>query len=543
MVKFEVESESCVRTSGRLKYQRENGVGQDWSFLRGKSKKDQELFQAKDESKPSIKKEAERTDDKEAVKRRANSDPKQESPSTKARMKKEENGPSSLCVALKQEIKEEIKPGSGLEEEMRVDRRPPAHSHAEPASPSQRYTRRKSSNNTVASDLSSPRGIKVKREISPDALPPPDIDHTAQAGTKVQAVAFQHEPRAAQHLTLEEKQATEKLWRSKIVKKVKPENLRFDLNVLWSRLVTAKIPPDLFPVTLEPAIRDVCVSRVFMSKTWGGSSQRTFPPIDKKKFKHGLDDFMYPGSASQSATPEVPGAPGLWLDVEDTSGTWWRDRYGDTPVRLFTCIVKSPARWQYQGQYRIRIAKTLEKEEWRQQKAEVRNAWAKKMSKGKHYYGLREYLVAKRFLGREPEEDEIEQLHAGTMSTDMSEAEIQLCMTKGDLRMGVYTMECVGYDEDFQRQVAEKWATWVPPPTTKKRKAPKQLAAANKKKRKTGDDKKSKGKIERDAEEEEEEETYDVGSESEDGEDGDDENDGAAYAIYSSGTRSRPRLV
>ncbi|KAH6884375.1 hypothetical protein BKA70DRAFT_1339769 [Coprinopsis sp. MPI-PUGE-AT-0042] len=504
MVKFEVESESCVRTSGRLKYQRENGVGQDWSFLRGKSKKDQELFQAKDESKPSIKKEAERTDDKEA-------NPQ----ATKARMKKEENGPSSLCVALKQEIKEEIKPGSGLEEEMRVDRRPPAHSHAEPASPSQRYTRRKSSNNTVASDLSSPRGIKVKREISPDALPPPDIDHTAQAGTKVEAVAFQHEPRAAQHLTLEEKQATEKLWRK----------LRFDLNVLWSRLVTAKIPPDLFPVTLEPAIRDVCVSRVFMSKTWGGSSQRTFPPIDKK------------------TTPEVPGAPGLWLDVEDTSGTWWRDRYGDTPVRLFTCIVKSPARWQYQGQYRIRIAKTLAKEEWRQQKAEVRNAWAKNMSKGKHYYGLREYLVAKRFLGREPEDDEIEQLHAGTMSTDMSEAEIQLCMTKGDLRMGVYTMECVGYDEDFQRQVAEKWATWVPPPTTKKRKAPKQLAATNKKKRKTGDDKKSKEKIESDAEEEEEEGTYDVESESEDGEDGDDVNDGAAYAFYSSGTRSRPRLV
>ncbi|KAH6873710.1 hypothetical protein BKA70DRAFT_1450164 [Coprinopsis sp. MPI-PUGE-AT-0042] len=69
-------------------------------------------------------------------------------------------------------------------------------------------------------------------------------------------------------------------------------------------------------------------------------------------------------------------------------------------------------------------------------------------------------------------------------------------MTRGDLKMGVYTMECVGYDQDFQRQVAEKWGNWVPPPTAKKRKATTQLAAKNNKRRKTEGDRKGKGKVE-----------------------------------------------
>lgn len=102
----------------------------------------------------------------------------------------------------------------------------------------------------------------------------------------------------------------------------------------------------------------------------------------------------------------------------------------------------------------------------------MRNAWAKKIRRDKHYNALRERLVATQFLGREPEEYELEQLPNGNKSTDMSEAEIQLCMTRGDLasaslgllpqclmnfqRIGVYTMECVAYDNDFQRQVAGK---------------------------------------------------------------------------------------
>jgi hypothetical protein len=233
--------------------------------------------------------------------------------------------------------------------------------------------------------------VSVKRETSPDTLPQDFNNHPEPVGLDVNdAVTVRQESQAAHHLTPEEKEAQEQLWRSvrsdhakaralsdtlfyilqKLSKKVKAENLRFDLNVLWSRLVTAKIPPDLFPIALDREIRDVCVSRNFMSKTWGGNTQRTLPKIGKK-FNHGLKDFMYPGPDSQPGAPEVPGAPGLWLDVEDTEGTWWRNRYGDTPMRVFTRVMNKPSLWQYQGQYRVRIAETLSAEEWRQQTAKV----------------------------------------------------------------------------------------------------------------------------------------------------------------------------
>ncbi|KAH6884368.1 hypothetical protein BKA70DRAFT_140367 [Coprinopsis sp. MPI-PUGE-AT-0042] len=535
-------AESCVRTSGRLKSQRENGVGRDWSFLRGKPKMSNESFQLQEELKAEIKKEGGNVDDKAMVKKRVNKALKKGSPSTLSRVKEEKPSP----VLVKQETKKEVKAASTPSGSVTVVKHLEEETEVEPLSAPvgalQGSARRKRKGNIVSSVTNSPQEIKVKREASLDVLPPPEVDHRIEPEVD-EAVAVRQESPAPQLLTPEEKEAKEQLWRSKISKKVKCENLRFDLNVLWSRLVAAKIPPDVFPITLDRETRDVCVSRVFMSKTWGGSSQSTLPNISKKRFQHGLDDFMYPGPDCQPGTPEVPGAPGLWLDVEDREGTWWREYYGDKPMRVITRVADKPARWQYQGQYRVRLAETLTAEEWRQQKAKVRNAWAKQMSKEKQFQGLREYLIAKRFLGKEPEEHELKQLRAGKMETGMSEEAIQLCMTRGDLKMGVYTMECVGYDQDFQRQVAEKWGSWVPPPTTKKRKATTQLAAKNKKKRKTEGNRKGKGRVEQHAEEEEE--TSDDESETEDNEDGDvdDDESGAAYATYSSGTRSRPRLV
>ncbi|KAH6884380.1 hypothetical protein BKA70DRAFT_1339783 [Coprinopsis sp. MPI-PUGE-AT-0042] len=420
MVKLESESESSLRTSGRLQSRREHGVGQDWSFLRGKSRKGKELPQVKEEFKvDDIKEEAKSTDNKATVKQSANMIPKKGSPSSQSRMKEEET-PSLPRAAVKQETSSTPPdPAQSaivvktLEEAMKVE-------------PSQRCPRSKRNDTTTGGPAQgSSQGVKVKREASSDVLPPMGVDHPTPAGTK--------ESPAPQQLTPDEKEAREQLWRSKISKKVKSENLRFDLNVLWSRLVTAGIPPDLFPITLDREIRDVCVSRVFMSKMWGGSSQEAFPHIGKEFYAR-ADRLMYPGPDSQPGAPEGPGAPGLWLDLEDETGTHWIASGGERLSACSRALCKQPCLWQYQGQYRVRIAeRNMTAEEWRQQKATVRKAWAKNMSKDKMYEGLREYLVAKRFLGKEPDDYEIQQLRAGSMSTAMSEEEIQLCMTRGDL--------------------------------------------------------------------------------------------------------------
>ncbi|KAH6884364.1 hypothetical protein BKA70DRAFT_1410964 [Coprinopsis sp. MPI-PUGE-AT-0042] len=340
-----------------------------------------------DESKPDIKKESENTDDKAMARQTANRILKKGFPSSsEGRMEKEEKGPSLPHIAVKQEFKNEIKTDSapsnpeqsaavkvnGLEEEMQVDRLPPAHDHAEPAKSSNRTSRRKRKPKghvrSVDKVFQSSRGIKVKREASPDVLPAQDVE----------------DPKVDDAIMVRQESRT-----TKIVKKVKPENLCFDLNVLWSSV--------------------------------GGSSQHNFLPIYKTIFKHGLGAFMYPGPKSQLATPEVPGVPGLWLDLEDTTGS---NRHGDTPRRV--------------GTAKGRGAKCM----------------------GECYSDLRERLLAKQFLGREPEEYEVEQLRAGNMSTNMSEAEIQLCMASGDLVMTkifnvkLRTSDCgrTGFDHQLQRK-------------------------------------------------------------------------------------------
>ncbi|KAH6873719.1 hypothetical protein BKA70DRAFT_282133 [Coprinopsis sp. MPI-PUGE-AT-0042] len=444
--------------------------------------------QVKEELKFDVKQEAENKDRKAMVEQSTSENLKKDPPcSSEDRVEKEEKGPSSSRVVVKHEIMNESKASvspsdpeqsatvvEALEEEVAVYLALPA-AYAEAPKPSQRSSRNERKDRTTgASAQGSSQKVTAKREACPKVLTAPGVNHPALAGTKVgESVTVRQESPAPQQLSPEEQEAKEQLWRSKISKKVKSENLRFDLNVLWSRLVTAKIPPDLFPITLDREIRDVCVSRVFLSKTWGGGFVATFPTIGAEKLdQHGLDDFMFPGPDTQPGVPEVPGAPGLWLDVDDHEGTWWgkHNLDGDKPTRLFTRIVSKPALWQYQGQYRIRAAQTLTADEWRQQKAEVRNAWAEQMS-------------------------------AGKMKKDMTKEEIQLGMTRGDVKMGVYTMECVAYDEDFQRQVAEKWANWVRPQTAKKRKALSQLSATRKKKKTV---EKGKGKGEHYSGEEEE---------------------------------------
>ncbi|KAH6884378.1 hypothetical protein BKA70DRAFT_1339781 [Coprinopsis sp. MPI-PUGE-AT-0042] len=413
MVELGNERESSLRTSSRLNVRRDNGArSQDWSFLRGKSKKDKEMPQVKEELKFDVKQEAENKDRKVMVEQSTSENLKQDPPcSSEGRVKKEEKGAHDI----KNESKAAVEPSNpeqsatvveALEEEMAVDLALPA-AHAEAPKPSQRSSRNERKEGTTgASAQGLSQKVTAKREACPNVL-------TAPRRTKVdESVAVRQESPAPQPLTPEEKEAKEHLWRSKISKKVKSEHLRFDLNVLWSRLVAAKIPPDLFPITLDREIRDVCVSRVFLSKTWGGGFVATFPTICEEKFnQHGLNDFMFPGlvlSLEFQRFLEHLASGSMLMTTRGHGGenTIWME------TRLCVC---SPALFT-RGQYRSRAARTLTADEWRQQK------------------------------GRGS---------AGKMKKDMTKEEIQLGMTRGDVvklwvrKWGVYTMECVAYDEDL----------------------------------------------------------------------------------------------
>ncbi|KAA1478439.1 hypothetical protein DENSPDRAFT_685458 [Dentipellis sp. KUC8613] len=89
------------------------------------------------------------------------------------------------------------------------------------------------------------------------------------------------------------------------------KGLELDAATIQSRIDA--IGRDPFPVTLEPEIRDVWVSRNYMRVAYGGNMQEAFPGIGEEMLKkHGLNDFFYLNLLYHPNGPREPGYPGLW---------------------------------------------------------------------------------------------------------------------------------------------------------------------------------------------------------------------------------------
>ncbi|EPQ59832.1 hypothetical protein GLOTRDRAFT_29443, partial [Gloeophyllum trabeum ATCC 11539] len=74
-------------------------------------------------------------------------------------------------------------------------------------------------------------------------------------------------------------------------------------------------------VSLDERIRNVPVSRAFMSEYYGGNTQDTCPKIKRSRVAiHGLKDFMYLNLELNPYAPKSPGDPGFFFALESISG-------------------------------------------------------------------------------------------------------------------------------------------------------------------------------------------------------------------------------
>jgi hypothetical protein len=119
------------------------------------------------------------------------------------------------------------------------------------------------------------------------------------------------------------------------------------------------------------AVHGVQVPRMFLSNTYGGATQQTFPSIRQEKLAlHGFDDFMFLNDDLHPLAPQVPGAPGVWINIAGGRR--------DELMRVFVRVkgTSSPPLWWYVGQYELRISQPLTKEEWGAQTDQVRRFFA-----------------------------------------------------------------------------------------------------------------------------------------------------------------------
>ncbi|KAK0227035.1 hypothetical protein EDD85DRAFT_890796 [Armillaria nabsnona] len=243
----------------------------------------------------------------------------------------------------------------------------------------------------------------------------------------------------------------------------KNRNAEFSLDTIRDRLKGFK----LFEVPLDHDVRDVVVTRLFMSNKYGGSPQDTFPRVAQSFLReHHMDDFMYLNLAMNPHAPQVPGAPGLFFDADEPVDEFSKTR------RVFSRI--RSAQWEYMGQYKMEPVASLTTEEWNQQRNTVRLVWASRLSTSGWGIHCRAVVHLHEQLGRTPTGREVEEaLQGGDQYRNITREQIAEAFLKGWVTMAVWTMKCVDYDVDFQRELVAKYANWIPPPSKPKGKGKK----------------------------------------------------------------------
>ncbi|KAJ7174472.1 hypothetical protein C8R46DRAFT_892258 [Mycena filopes] len=260
-----------------------------------------------------------------------------------------------------------------------------------------------------------------------------------------------------------------------------------------ARLTAHNIPSTPFQIDLEKDILDVAVRRGFMSGEYGGNSQDAYPSIGAAFVaKTGKDNFAYLNLVYNPHCPQVPGAPGLMFSLdydfalELSDDEEEEEEEGGDDDRMIVFARLDTNTWQYQGLYATREAPLLTAAEWKQQASNVRNIWTKNIADPAKDWGayVRIPVALRRQLGRRPTEAEADAAKQAGGNFSLTPEEISTAIDRGEVVIWTKTMRCIGYDVAFQRDIAAKFALFVPPP--RKPRAKKNKGAKPKGKGRTG---------------------------------------------------------
>lgn len=219
----------------------------------------------------------------------------------------------------------------------------------------------------------------------------------------------------------------------------------------------------VFDINLDREILDVAVPREFLSDAYGGNPQVTLPSIGKKFLdQHGYNDFMYPSLEYNPEAAQIPGAPGLFFAVGDHAREW------PTIQRVITRIVSN--QWQYVGQYALTPTESLTIQELKAQPEKFLTTWGRETcnkSWGQHV--VRRIAARKRFKRLNPTKAQLQAIEDSGEYKNVTPEDVKAALMEGEEVMGVWEMRCVGYDEEFQREISERFKRWTPKPKKTKR--------------------------------------------------------------------------
>ncbi|KAI9062840.1 hypothetical protein FKP32DRAFT_1758422 [Trametes sanguinea] len=210
-----------------------------------------------------------------------------------------------------------------------------------------------------------------------------------------------------------------------------------------------------FPVRLAPSIRNVTVSRSFMSKNFGGQNRSmaiTYSDQNRRDHGHSYANCLYTREVINWGVPRRPGDPGVLLIM--VSQLW-----SPGPQKLFVWLDHS--KWLYMGEYELTKTGYLSPQEFKLLPEKVRKKWGKILTVESKNRGLRARIFYHQEEGRVLDKEELaEKLRAAPENKyPLSAQEVIDAFDKGIIRIKSWSMKCIGYDQDFQRRIAELAST------------------------------------------------------------------------------------
>ncbi|KAJ3866492.1 hypothetical protein EV359DRAFT_79472 [Lentinula novae-zelandiae] len=214
-----------------------------------------------------------------------------------------------------------------------------------------------------------------------------------------------------------------------------------------------------YPINLDRRISERRFSREFIHSVFGGSPYAANPPIGKEFLaRHGRAHFMFWNNCKyQPNAPGKVGESGLFYESRPFSP---KDD-NEFIHHGFSCF--APNEWWYVGDFQCFAAGSLTKDEWSKEVPKFHKSWSAVLHNDKWGRTVRVMIHLRTQLDREPTDDEIEE--AQGLSDEykhISAEEIKNAFDQGKQCLGILVLKCVGYDEDLQRELVQKFPSWVP---------------------------------------------------------------------------------
>ncbi|KAH8115786.1 hypothetical protein DFH11DRAFT_1305071 [Phellopilus nigrolimitatus] len=219
---------------------------------------------------------------------------------------------------------------------------------------------------------------------------------------------------------------------------------KFPTDILYSRLGKDNLM--LYPITSDAHIVKKEVSRSRFRKACGISQGPNFLGVPAE-MGLGYSRVMFPILDNNPFLPQVPGAPGLYFASRDKSK--WPTEKEMVVVRY--CENKC----NIMGEYDMKPTKPLSGSEFEKLPVDFRTAWVDQIRYGELGRGALIAIYLRNHLGREPSQEEIE-IKSSNKSFNVKEvlsSDIEMAIIRGEEKINVWTMKCVGYDEAYKRQV------------------------------------------------------------------------------------------